>query len=331
MNKVLILGGTNFIGRRLVEFLIKNSTHQLTLFNRGKTNPSLFPNCRIIIGDRLNTDDLEPLFSQSWDYIIDLSCFFPKSLKVITKNINKDLSKYIFISTCSVYDNIHHIGMLRNEKASLLKCNETEERNTSLDTYGKRKAACEQVLIASKLPMVILRPSLVYGPYDHTDRLYYWIKAVQSKQEFILPESGNRLFSVTYVDDLVRCILSSIESPLNHEIYNCISHPSMSIGHIVNTSSTILHQKTRPISINANFLKNENISQWFDLPLWLNTDKFTFSNQKIITNFGFKPTNFEQSLRETIEYYQGHNFPEPQYGMDSKRKNKLIKKYQING
>lgn len=331
MNKVLILGGTNFIGRRLVEFLIENSTHQLTLFNRGKTNSSLFPNCRVIRGDRQNAQDLEQLFSEPWDYIIDLSCYFPESLRIITENINKNLNKYIFISTCSVYDTTRYEEMFSDESAPLLECNEAEERNTSLDTYGKRKAACEQVLNASKLPFIILRPALVYGPYDNTDRLYYWIKSVQSKQEFILPENGNRLFSATYVDDLIKCIIQSMENTLSHEIYNCISHPCISIAHIVKTSSTLLNQKTKTVSIDADFLKNENVTQWFDMPLWLNTDKFTFSNQKISAHFSFKPTEFEQSLRETINYYQINNFLEPRYGMDSKRKKKLIKKYRTNG
>lgn len=331
MNKVLILGGTNFIGRRLVEFLIENTTHELTLFNRGKTNAGLFPNCRVILGDRHNGKDLDQLFLEAWDYIIDLSCYFPGSLKIISEKIDRNLSKYIFISTCSVYDQTRFEGIFRNENSPLLKCNETEESDTSLDTYGKRKAACEKVLNESNLPFVILRPALVYGPYDNTDRLYYWLKAVQSEHEFLLPENGERLFSLTYVDDLVHCIVQSMDSTLKQEVYNCISHPSISIAQIVELSSSLMKLKANSISVDADFLKKENVSQWFDLPLWLNTDKFTFSNQKISEDFDFIPTDIEQCLEETIAFYQLKDFPEPISGMKLKRKKELLQKYRSNG
>lgn len=331
MQSVLILGGTNFIGRRLVESLILNGEYEPTLFNRGQTNSSLFPNCKRIKGDRENEEDLKRLFSEHWDFVVDCSCYFPNSLKLITSKINKNISKYIFISTCSVYDNDLHEGMLRNETAPLLICNDEEKKDTSLDTYGKRKAACEKVLIASELPYIIFRPSLVYGPYDSTDRLYYWIEALNSEEEFILPENGERLFSITYVDDLVEAILHSLKSPLNHKVYNCISHQSMSIAQIIKTGSALLNRKAKSISIDADFLKKEEVTEWFDLPLWLNTDKFTFSNAEIKKDLNFNPIDFKQSLQETIEYYRTKNFPLPQYGMDRERRNSLLKKYKPHG
>lgn len=331
MSKLLVLGGTNFIGRRLVEKLMNNSEFELTLFNRGKTNNSLFPNCRKIIGDRENNQDLEQLFLESWDYVIDLSCYFPSSLKIITEKINPDINKYIFISTCSVYDNEAYEGMCRNEHAPLLKCNKEEEKDSSLDTYGKRKAACEAILIASKLKSIILRPSLVYGPYDITDRLYYWIYATNFDQEFILPENGKRLFSITYVDDLVNCIFQLIGSSICNKVYNCISHPSISIAKIVATSSAILKQELNTVSMDANFLKNENISEWFDLPLWLSTDKFTFSNRALEKDIDFKPINFKISMQQTIDYYHKKSFSIPRYGIDNKQQSTLIKKFKTNG
>lgn len=330
MIKLLILGGTRFIGRRLVEKLENNSEYELTLFNRGKTNHSLFPNCRKIIGDRKNNEDLDQLFSESWDFVIDLSCYYPKSIKTIVNKINRNLTKYIFISTCSVYEIDGFDKMLKNENAPVLQCNKIEEKNTSLDTYGKRKAACERYLTNSKLPYIIFRPSLVYGPYDYSDRLYYWIHATQSNHAFILPENGERIFSITYVDDLVNCIIQSIENSICNKIYNCISHPIMSILEIIKTSSKILKQKIKVISMDAVFLKHEKILEWFDLPLWLNTNNFTFSNDALQNEFDFTPMDFVLTIEKTIHYYLKRGFPTPCCGIDRRQQNILINKFKTN-
>lgn len=327
MSKVLILGGTNFIGRRLVEKLLDHSEYTLTLFNRGKTNHALFPNLRRIIGNRENSRDLDQLFAESWDYVIDLSCYYPSSLRYITRKINSDISKYIFISTCSVYANDASDKMLRNEEAPVLLCHKAEESNKSIDTYGKRKAACEAYLKTSHLPYVIFRPSLVYGPYDNSDRLYYWIHATHTNQVMILPENGERPVSITYVEDLVNCILLSIRNSVCFKTYNCISHPTISIAKIVNTCSEVLQQETKTIAMDAAFLKQENISEWFDIPLWLNTNTFTFSNKALENDFNYTPIDFKTSMQETISYYREKGFPHPCYGIDKEQQNSLIKKY----
>lgn len=330
MADILILGGTNFIGRRLVERLLKNPELNITLFNRGKTNDSLFPNCRKIMGDREIPADLEPLFVESWDYVIDLSCYYPNSLRTITRKMNPNTRKYIFISTCSVYDNDGYEGMLRNERAPVLIGTEEEQKDSSLATYGKRKAACEAILTASKLPYIILRPALVYGPYDGTDRLYYWIYASKMGKEFILPENGERQFSVTYVDDLVQGILLFLENAIQREIYHCISHTTISIAEIVAAAAEILEQEMHPVSMDAEFLKNEKVSEWFDLPLWLHTDSFTFANEALEKDTHFKSLDFKKSMQHTIQDYQEKGFPTPHYGMDGNQQRRLIRKYKNN-
>lgn len=331
MSKLLILGGTNFIGRRLVEQLIDDPECELTLFNRGKTNHALFPTCRKLTGDRQCAQDLDQLFLESWDYVVDLSCYFPDSLRTIVNRINSDITKYIFISTCSVYDMDAWKGMLRDEIAPLLQCSESDEKSTSLDTYGKRKAACESYLAASNLPYIIFRPALVYGPYDTTDRLYYWIHATQANQAFILPEKGERRFSITYVDDLVTCIIQAIKNSVSNKIYNCISHPSTSISEIVTTSAAILQRESTTVAMDADFLKSEHIAEWFDLPLWLNTDEFTFSNTALRRDFDFEPMDFTSSMENTINYYDEKGFPIPSCGLDRRQQNKLTQKYRANG
>jgi 2'-hydroxyisoflavone reductase len=101
MKKILILGGTGFVGRILTEELIKAGNPPV-LFNRGKRNAGIFPEIRKITGDRL-TDDIKQIANESWDTVIDFSCMFPDNLDEITEMLNGKLSRYIFVSTASVY------------------------------------------------------------------------------------------------------------------------------------------------------------------------------------------------------------------------------------
>src|SRR4051812_7392017 len=103
MKKVLILGGTNFVGRNIVEQLSQNKSLNLCLFNRNKTNTDLFPKVRKITGDR-ETTDLEKIAGENWDVIVDVSAYYPNSLERLLKIIAGKTKKYIFISTVSVYD-----------------------------------------------------------------------------------------------------------------------------------------------------------------------------------------------------------------------------------
>ena len=98
MDRILIIGGTNFIGRNLINKLSLNKKYDLTIFNRGITNPDLFPNIKKIIGDR-NSPDVKLIHQINWDYIIDLSCYFPQSLINILSELPLNLKKYIFSFT----------------------------------------------------------------------------------------------------------------------------------------------------------------------------------------------------------------------------------------
>ena len=157
MKKVLILGGTQFIGRYLVEQLLKRSDIELTLFNRQQTNQHLFTDTKKIKGDR-NTINNQSFTEFNYDLIVDLSCYYPDQLKQTLKYVPRSLSNYIFISTCSVYDNEIDQSELRDETATLLSCNEEEAKDSTAQTYGKRKVACEKILMNSSINYSILRP-----------------------------------------------------------------------------------------------------------------------------------------------------------------------------
>ncbi len=325
MEKILILGGTNFIGRNLVDRLLGHNQYKITLFNRGITNPGLFPGIRKMKGDR-NISDVNLISKENWDYIIDLSCYYPDSLIKVINSLKNDVQKYIFISTCSVYDHELNKKILRGEDSLIRDCNDKDRVDSSINTYGKRKAECERLLQKSGLRYTIFRPALVYGEYDNTDRFYYWLYQINKSKELMIPNNGENLFSVTYVKDLIQVIINSINSGSKSDIYNVTTYLKLSISRITEMSSKLLNSYPKLYNANSEFLNDNRIAQWTDLPLWLDCDYFTYDNAKIISNLKMEITDFEISLKETIDYYNNMNWKEPKSGISDKLKHKLIDK-----
>jgi len=322
MKSVLILGGTQFIGRNLVERILGVGVYDITLFNRGRTGRELYPGVERIIGDR-RTKDIERIVSMNWDVVVDLSCYFPEDLESVLRNMKCEPDKYVFISTCSVYDP-NDTRILRNEESLIVECTHEEYADTTLATYGSRKAECERILARSGLDHVILRPALVYGPHDPTDRLYYWLYQVKYLDELLLPDNGERKFSVTYVHDLVNAILRSMERPTRSTVYNVITIPEVSIGDIVRVTSTLLRRSITGRNVSPSFLKEHGVRPWLDMPLWIDGDHFTYSNERIRYELDLVPTDMLESLRATLAYYDAREWQEPTYGMSTSRLRELL-------
>lgn len=324
MEKILILGGTQFIGRTLVEQLQKLYKYDITLFNRQQTQADLFPNLNKIKGDR-ETNDIRQIENQDWDYVIDVSCYYPDALDRVLASLKGTLKKYILISTCSVYDNEQNQSILRDETAQILSCTVDERTDRTNASYGNRKAECERILKRSTREYLLLRPSLVYGAYDHTDRLYYWLYQVKHHQKLLLPDFGERIFSITYVHDLVQTIIRGIETSTTG-VYNVITATKTSIKQIVDIAAKYMNTSFETVNATPKFLAQHNINQWADMPLWLNSDYHTYNHAALKNDVQIQLTDFEKSIQETISYYDSCNWHEPTYGISETTRLTLLEK-----
>ncbi|OIQ30346.1 MAG: hypothetical protein BM564_02965 [Bacteroidetes bacterium MedPE-SWsnd-G2] len=313
MYKILILGGTNFIGRNLIERLSKNKTYDLTIFNRGITNPGVFPAIKKIIGDR-NSSDVNLIHNTAWDYIIDLSCYYPQSLINILKGLTYNLKKYILISTCSVY--LDDKVILGKESALIKNCNPNQFSDSTTTSYGNRKAECERIIAASKFNFTILRPDLVYGKYDPTDRLYYWLHQAKHYNQILVPNHGTSFFSLTYVDDLAHTIEKTMVKKEDREIYNITTVTKTSIRQILSYSSEVLGTNPQLVNANSQFLNKNNINEWTDMPVWIDSEYSNFDNNKILNSYHLDFTDFKMSIQKTINYYTSLGWPTPKYGIN---------------
>ena len=180
--------------------------------------------------------------------------------------------------------------------------------------------------MSSGLQHVILRPALVFGKHDPTDRLYYWLYQVKMKNFLLLPENGKRIFSTTYVADLVETIILSLKSDARAETYNVISNPKTCIKQIIDLASQAIKKDGTIVNASADFLKRNDIAQWTDMPLWINGDHFTYSNQKLKKELNIEMTDFEIAIKKTIEHYNHLNWHKPKYGMTEATRQELINK-----
>ena len=258
-NKILILGGTEFVGRQLVEDLSKDSSIELYLFNRGKTNADLFPKVQRIIGDR-ETKDIEQLRQHQWDYIIDFSSYFPQSLSNTLEVINQDVKKYIYISTISVYDFPQYDGQSKIEE-TFPRNAYTEEQLLAPDSkkyYGEKKAACEDILNNTKwLNAIILRPSVIYGRYDPTDRLYYWLRKIKKEKYLLVPDHGKLMSTLSYSEDLVDLLKACLAGEIANDTYNCTTHQPKSLIDILGLMKELLNSQCQLELVDGAWLRKE--------------------------------------------------------------------------
>lgn len=295
---ILILGGTNVIGRCVVETLLVNDLFNVYTFNRGKTNPELFNDSNVtrILGDRNNEKDIAKIKSIEFDYIIDLSCFHPNNLKLIidTLNINK-IKKYVLISSVSVYD-LETKGLL-DEKSKLKTFkNEYAGHKDYSASYGERKAECERILIQSGVNYSILRPANIYGKYSHSDKLYFWIYICQLKKEIYVPENYENKNAYISINDLVKVIIFSLKYDANI-ICNAINE-YISIKEIISFVGDILNVHPKLIFIPNKILTNYNIVN----------DEDRFSDKEFKKKFGSICSSTKENLKKTMLFYEKKGF-----------------------
>jgi 2'-hydroxyisoflavone reductase len=171
--KILVMGGTSFVGRHFVERALERG-HDVTLFNRGKTAPEGFPDTTVITGDR--DGDLKELSDGEWEATVDVCAYVPRQVRSLLEKLGERSGHYTFISTISVYgEDLPDSGF--TEDAPLLE--PAWDDQLTMEKYGELKVACEQVareLAGDRL--LIIRPGYVIGPYDPTHRFTYWVERV---------------------------------------------------------------------------------------------------------------------------------------------------------
>ena len=229
--KTLVLGGTSFVGRWIVEDLLARG-HSPTLFSRGRTGAELFPGVERLVGDR-DAGNYAAIEGGTWDAVVDVSAYVPRHVTQVAEALQGASGRYLFISTGSVYDRSRPAGDGMTEDTPRLPPYRDSEEVTG-DTYGPLKVACEDdVLTMHRGRATIVRPGIVAGPHDPTDRFTYWARRAARGGRIADPGRLDQPVQVVDARDLARLVTSLLEADRGGTFNAVGPQPAVTLGGLI--------------------------------------------------------------------------------------------------
>ncbi len=255
--RILILGGTLFLGRHIVDAALARG-HDVVLFNRGQRNPHLFPQLEKLRGDR--DGDLAALRGRRFDAVVDPSGYRPEQMRAVTRVLGEAVVHYGFISSISVYRELPPHRSF-DEDAPLAEGDQG---------YGALKARCEEVL-EEMLPgrVARVRPGLIVGPHDPTDRFTYWPRRVARGGSVLAPGRPERPVQLVDVRDLAEWCVGVAEQ-YRVGVFNAVGPRStLTMGQLLEGCAAVTESIPRFMWVADEDLVAAGVKPWTELPLWI--------------------------------------------------------------
>lgn len=264
---ILVLGGTGFLGPAIVEAALARG-HELTLFNRGHTNPQLFPDLEKLRGDR--DGKLQALEGRKWDAVVDTSGYVPRIAKMSAELLKDAVQRYVFVSTISVYAHLGETNDPVDEASPVGTLDDPTVETVDGRTYGPLKALCEQV-VTETLPgrATIVRPGLIVGPRDSSDRFTYWPLRARRGGEVLAPGDPDQEVQFIDVRDLGEWIVHCIEADVDGT-YDAVGFDGrLSMQELLHGCKCATTTDCRFTWVDERFLAEQGVQPWMEMPLWL--------------------------------------------------------------
>lgn len=332
--KLLILGGTRFVGRHITEAALARG-HQVTLFNRGQSNADLFPQAEKLHGDR-DAGDLASIQARvdagaTWDAVIDVNGYVPRVVRQSAELLKSAAKQYTFISTISVFARPFPRGAGEDAPLATL-ADETVEEITS-ETYGGLKVLCERA-VAAAFPntALIIRPGLVVGPEDPTERFTYYPARAAKGGEMLAPGDGSDPIQFIDARDLAAFTLHSIEHGAAG-IYN-VTGPGapLTMQMLLEACQTAAANGLKVTWVDEAFLQEKAVATWTNLPLWIaaSSEDATLHTINVSKAVGagltFRP--LIDTVRDTMAWDAARSADAPRragFGLSLEREAELLK------
>lgn len=258
MTHAFVIGGTRFIGRHLVEELLDHG-YTVTLYNRGNHDNPFSANDRVshIEGDRRAPDQLAHAAETAEpDVVFDCVAYFPADVRTAT-DIFQDVDAYVYISSGGAYGK--EVIPKREGETPLCSCSADQATADRPETYGNRKAEGDRAVFeaaADGVAAMSVRPPIVYGPHDYTERLDWWIDRVRQYDRIILPGDGTNLWHLVYVETVANALRIVAEEGTPGEAYNVgdwrlrtLEELIRDIADVLDTEVDIIHSSERELSV----------------------------------------------------------------------------------
>ena len=305
--KLLILGGTGFLGPHTVEYALARG-HEVTLFNRGKTNLGLFPDLETIVGDRdpeVNAG-LSGLEGRQWDAVIDNSGYVPRMVGASASLLADNVGQYVFVSTICQYEDWIEGGTFGTEERPRAVLEDPTTEDVS-QHYCALKAYCERA-VEEVIPdrATFVRPGLIVGPLDKTDRYTYWPVRMANGGEVLAPGKPGDLTQYIDVRDLAQFLVRCVEQ-VHTGAYNAVCNPRPWGGFLEATRDAV-NPDTKLTWVPADFLAEHDVQPWNDVHLWADGDSpmagsLTWSADKAIAaGLAIRPA--AETARDTLAWFE---------------------------
>ena len=297
--RLLVLGGTKFLGRHAVDAALADG-HDVTIFTRGQTNPELFPEVEHLQGDR--DGKLDALAGRSWDGVVDTSGYVPRIVRQSAELLRDAVQRYVFVSSISVYADFSH-PVDESSQVAELEDPSTEE---VLEHYGALKAACERVVeevYGERSARV--RAGLIVGPYDPTDRFTYWPRRIARGGDVLGP--GDPHAAVQFVDarDLARWLVTlALHGPGGTFNATGPAEP-LSFAELLDRASRALGSDANVVWVDDQRVLDAGVQPWTELPLWLPGSEYAGMaradiSRALAAGLAFRPV--EETVADTLAW-----------------------------
>jgi 2'-hydroxyisoflavone reductase len=338
--KILVIGGTRFVGRHFVTAALARG-HELTLFNRGR-QPAPAEGVETIQGDR--NLDLGKLAGRRWDAVLDMPGLLPRAVRASTEALRDAVDRYVYVSSVSVYADVSEPGVDEGSQTETLTQEQLDRANaidaveataaSYGDLYGGLKTLCEQVAEeAMPQRVLVLRPGLIVGPYDYTDRFTYWVARVARGGEVLAP--GRRERHVQFIDarDLAEWTVQMIERRQTG-VYNCTGVPgAVTMGEVLDECKAASSSDASFTWVDEEVLAREKVGAWSELPLWLPESEpslkgFMYVNcdKAFAAGLTFRP--LAETVKDTLAWQKTRTDQTLKAGLDPEKEQRLLEHWQ---
>ena len=313
--RLLVVGGTKFVGRSVVETALARG-HEVTTFSRGETNRGLWDGRgEMLYGDR--DGGLGVLAGRSWDAAIDTSAYFPRLVRELGDVVGDSVGHYVFVSTVSVYSDLSQ-PLTESSPLATLEDETVENLGANYENYGGLKVLCErEAERAFRGRTAIVRAGLIVGPHDQTDRFTYWPRRLARGGEILAPAPAERQVQFVDVRDLADWLVRLAEERRTG-IFNATNHGVTWDNLLAGADVTWVDNE---------FLLEHDVGEWVELPLWIGSPEAAGMHQvdasaAVAAGLTFRPV--EETVRDTAEWDATRGEYEPKAGLEPEKERELL-------
>ncbi len=324
---LLIAGGTQFVGRHIVETALKRG-HKVTLLNRGQSGQGLFPGVERLTADR--TVDVSVVKGRKFDSCLDVSGYFHRHVRMLAEAVKAAVPHFCFVSTISVYADWRPSPAI-DESFDVATTETPDYEVRDGKDYGALKVLAENAAKAVYGEgTLIVRPGLIVGPGDHTNRFTYWPTRLHAGGEVLAPGPKERLVQFIDVRDLANFILDMVEKKAGGT-YNATGPATrMSMGDMLDQIQKAIGSNAKLTWVEPKVLIDGDVKPYTEMPLWLPESEkrplfASISNAKAIAA-GLRHRPFADTAKDTLAWWKGEKDPPKGTALTREKERELLAK-----